>query len=79
MECFEMLVHDLHAVLRLACGRPTKESSAVLPDSRTLCSTSESDSRAVWDGHNTPGGEAALGGRYTRADAGVAGYAHERQ
>lgn len=48
--CFEMLAHDLRAVLRLASGR-TEEPSAALLDSRTLRSTPESGARAAWDGH----------------------------
>lgn len=48
--CFEMLVQDLRAVLRLAQGRREEPSAAVL-DSRTLRSTPESGSRAAWDGH----------------------------
>jgi transposase len=48
--CFEMLVHDLRAVLRLAAGRAEEPSAAVL-DSRTLRSTPESGGRAGWDGH----------------------------
>ena len=48
--CFETLVHDLRAVLRLASGRPA-EPSAVVLDSRTLRSTPESGGRAAWDGH----------------------------
>jgi transposase len=48
--CFEMLVHDLRAVLRLACGRGEEPSAAVF-DSRTLRSTPESGRRAGWDGH----------------------------
>lgn len=48
--CFEMLVHDLRAVLRLAQGR-TEEPSAAILDSRTLRSTPESGARAAWDGH----------------------------
>lgn len=48
--CFEMLVHDLRAVLRLAEGRSEEPSAAVL-DSRTLRSTPESGGRAAWDGH----------------------------
>jgi transposase len=48
--CFEALVHDLRAVLRLAAGRP-EEPSAVVLDSRTLRSTPESGGRAAWDGH----------------------------
>ena len=48
--CFEMLAHDLRAVLRLAAGRAEEPSAAVL-DSRTLRSTPESGRRAGWDGH----------------------------
>lgn len=48
--CFEMLAHDLRAVLRLALGRAEEPSAAVL-DSRTLRSTPESGGRAGWDGH----------------------------
>jgi transposase len=48
--CFEMLAHDLRAVLRLAAGREEEPSAAVL-DSRTLRSTPESGTRAGWDGH----------------------------
>ncbi|MBI0539800.1 IS5 family transposase, partial [Roseomonas sp. KE2513] len=48
--CFEVLVQDLRAVLRLAQGRAEEPSAAVL-DSRTLRSTPESGSRAAWDGH----------------------------
>ena len=48
--CFEMLAHDLRAVLRLASGRKEEPTAAVL-DSRTLRSTPESGNRAGWDGH----------------------------
>jgi transposase len=48
--CFEMLAHDLRAVLRLATGRAEEPSATVL-DSRTLRSTPESGHRAGWDGH----------------------------
>jgi transposase len=47
--CFEAMVHDLRAVLRLAEGRAA-EPSAVILDSRTLQSTPESGSRAGYDG-----------------------------
>lgn len=47
--CFEVLVDDLRAVLRLAAGRDPEPSAAVL-DSRTLRSTPESGSRAGYDG-----------------------------
>lgn len=48
-ECFEALVDDLRAVLRLAAGR-TAEPSAAIIDSRTLRSTPESGERAGYDG-----------------------------
>ena len=48
--CFEMLAHDLRAVLRPAAGRGEEPSAAIL-DSRTLRSTPESGARAGWDGH----------------------------
>jgi len=48
--CFEMLAHDLRAVLRVATGRNEEPSAAVL-GSRTLRSTPESRARAAWDGH----------------------------
>jgi transposase len=47
--CFEMLAHDLRAVLRLATGRQEEPTAAVL-DSRTLRSTPESGARAGYDG-----------------------------
>src|SRR5829696_4155090 len=47
---FEVLAHDLRAVLRPAAGRAEEHSAAVL-DSRTLRSTPESGHRAGWDGH----------------------------
>lgn len=46
---FEMMVHDLRELLRLAAGRKKKPSAAIL-DSRTLQSTPESGSRAGYDG-----------------------------
>ncbi|WP_264045759.1 IS5 family transposase [Methylobacterium flocculans] len=49
-DCFENLVHDLRAVLRLASGRAEEPSDVVL-DSRTLRSTPESGAREAWDGH----------------------------
>jgi transposase len=48
--CFEMLVQDLRAVLRLAVGRKEDPTAAVL-DSRTLRSTPKSGHRAAWNGH----------------------------
>lgn len=46
--CFESLVHNLRAVLRLAAGRP-KESLAVVLGSRALRSTPQVGTRATWD------------------------------
>jgi transposase len=47
--CFEAIVHDLRAVLRVADGR-LPEPTAVILDSRTLQSTPESGARAGYDG-----------------------------
>ena len=47
--CFETLVHDLGAVLRMAAGRPPEPTAAII-DSRTLRSTPESGTRAGYDG-----------------------------
>jgi transposase len=47
--CFEEMVHDLRALLRLASGRAPDPRAAVL-DSRTLRSTPESGHRAGYDG-----------------------------
>lgn len=47
--CFEAMVDDLRAVLRLAAGREAEPSVVVL-DSRTLRSTPESGGRAGYDG-----------------------------
>lgn len=47
--CFEALVHDLRALLRLAEGREP-EPSAIILDSRTVQSTPESGERAGYDG-----------------------------
>jgi transposase len=46
---FEMMVHDLRAVLRMASGRKENPTAAIF-DSRTLQSTPESGSRAAYDG-----------------------------
>jgi transposase len=46
---FEAIVHDLREVLRIATGKKAKPSAAIF-DSRTLQSTSESGSRAEYDG-----------------------------
>lgn len=48
--CFEAIVHDLRAVLRLAQGRDADPTAAVL-DSRTIQSTPESGARAGYDGY----------------------------
>ena len=47
--CFEGLVHDLRAVLRMASGRPPEPKAAII-DSRLLRSTPESGTRAGYDG-----------------------------
>ncbi|MFC3725702.1 IS5 family transposase [Neoaquamicrobium sediminum] len=47
--CFEALIDDLRAVLRLAAGRKAEPSAAII-DSRTLRSTPESGERAGYDG-----------------------------
>jgi transposase len=47
--CFEALVGDLRAVLRLAAGREAEPTAAII-DSRTLRSTPESGERAGYDG-----------------------------
>ena len=53
--CFEAIVHDLRALLRLAAGRPP-EPTAVIFDGRTLQSTPESGARAGYDGHKNKQG-----------------------
>src|SRR5438128_3040658 len=53
--CFEAIVHDLRALLRLAAGRPP-EPTAVIFDGRTLQSTPESGARAGYDGHKKKNG-----------------------
>ena len=47
--CFEAMVHDLRAVLRLAAGRAATPTAVIL-DGRTLQSTPESGGRAGYDG-----------------------------
>src|SRR5688572_23662687 len=47
--CFERLTHDLRALLRAAGGREPAPTAAIL-DSRTLCSTPDSEHRAGYDG-----------------------------
>lgn len=48
--CFEAMVQDLRAILRLAQDR-NLQPSAVVMDGRTLQSTVESGGRAGYDGH----------------------------
>jgi transposase len=48
--CFEAIVHDLRALLRVAEGRRPEPTAAIF-DSRTLQSTPESGARAGYDGH----------------------------
>ena len=47
--CFEAIVHDLRAILRLKAGRAPAPTAVIL-DSRTLQSTPESGHRAGYDG-----------------------------
>ncbi len=47
--CFEAIVGDLRALLRLGAGRALEPTAAIL-DSRTLQSTPESGARAGYDG-----------------------------
>jgi hypothetical protein len=47
--CFEQVADDMRALLRLASGRSSEPSAAIL-DSRTLRSTPESSERAGYDG-----------------------------
>jgi transposase len=53
--CFEALVADLRAILRVKEGRKPQPSGAVL-DSRTVRSTPESGHRAGYDGHKRTNG-----------------------
>jgi transposase len=53
--CFEAIVHDLRAVLRVAAGRAPEPTAAVL-DSRTMQSTVESGARAGHDGYKRRNG-----------------------
>jgi transposase len=47
--CFEAMIHDLRAVLRLAAGRAPTPTAAIL-DSQTLQSTPESGAHGGYDG-----------------------------
>ena len=53
--CFEVLVADLRAILRLKQGRGKQPTGAVI-DSRTVRSTPESGARAGYDGHKRTNG-----------------------
>ena len=48
--CFEAIVDDLRALLRMAVGRDPQPTAVIL-DGRTLRSTPESGHRAGYDGH----------------------------
>lgn len=48
--CFEAIVHDLRALLRVAQERTAQPSAAIF-DARTVQSTIESGARAGYDGH----------------------------
>lgn len=48
--CFEAMAHDLREVIRVAAGRASSPTAAVL-DGRTIQSTPESGSRAGYDGY----------------------------
>ncbi|AMV39230.1 Transposase DDE domain protein [Planctomyces sp. SH-PL62] len=56
--CFEAIVHDLRAVLRIADGRDGGPTAAVV-DSRTIQSTPESGARAGYDGYKRRNGSKA--------------------
>src|SRR5215207_6397951 len=47
--CFAAILHDLREILRLAAGRSSQPSAAIL-DSQTLQSTPESGAHAGYDG-----------------------------
>jgi transposase len=49
-KCFETMAHDLRELIRVASGRASAPSAAVL-DSRTVQSTPESGARAGYDGY----------------------------
>ena len=53
--CFEAVVHDLRAIVRLIHGRAPQPTAVVL-DGRTLQSTPESGQRAGYDGHKNKRG-----------------------
>lgn len=48
--CFEAIVHDLRAMLRVAAGRQPEPRAAIF-DARTMQSSPESGGRAGYDGH----------------------------
>lgn len=49
--CFEMMAHDLRALLRVAQDRSHTSPTAAIIDSRTMQSTPESGGRAAYDGY----------------------------
>jgi transposase len=53
--CFEAIVHDLRAMLRLVEGRDAEPTAAII-DSRTIQSTPESGPRAGYDGYKRRNG-----------------------
>jgi len=48
--CFEALVHDLRAMLRILAARKHPQPTAIILDSRTMQSTPESGAHAGYDG-----------------------------
>lgn len=54
-DCFEAIVQDLRAVLRVAQGRDSQPTAAIF-DGRTLQSSGESGPRAGYDGHQRRNG-----------------------
>jgi hypothetical protein len=68
-RCFEAMVHDLLALLRVAEGRDPDPTAVVL-DGRTLRSTPKSGHRAGYDGHKRIRGSKVHPGRRPGAGAG---------
>jgi transposase len=54
-HCLEAMAHDLREILRLAAGRTSTPSAAIL-DGRTIQSTPESGTRAGYDGYKRRNG-----------------------
>lgn len=50
-QCFEIMAHDLRALLRMAAGREGPQPTGAVIDSRTVQSTPESGERAGYDGY----------------------------